>query len=113
VLFRSRPACRPDAPLSIDRKTMALFRVKNIDQMLEARSNTSLLKTLTATDLALLGIGAVVGSGIFILTGTGALIAGPALSLSFALAALACFFSALSYAEFASTVPVSGSVYTY
>lgn len=92
---------------------MSLFRVKDINQMLEERRTTSLLKTLTATDLALLGIGAVVGSGIFILTGTGALIAGPALSLSFALAALACFFSALSYAEFASTVPVSGSVYTY
>jgi APA family basic amino acid/polyamine antiporter len=61
----------------------------------------------------MLGIGAVMGSGVFILTGTGSLIAGPALSLSFLLAATACFLTALAYAEFASTLPVSGSVYTY
>lgn len=61
----------------------------------------------------MLGIGAIIGTGIFVLTGTGALTAGPGLVLSFVIAAFACLFAALAYAEFASTVPVSGSVYTY
>jgi APA family basic amino acid/polyamine antiporter len=64
-------------------------------------------------DLVLMGIGAIVGTGIFVLTGTGALTAGPALTISFVVAALACGFAALCYAEFASTVPVAGSIYTY
>ncbi|KAM9985711.1 hypothetical protein ACTFIZ_008604 [Dictyostelium cf. discoideum] len=61
----------------------------------------------------LLGIGAIIGTGIFILNGTGALTAGPALTISFVIAAVACAFSALAYAEFASTIPVAGSIYTY
>lgn len=61
----------------------------------------------------MLGIGAIIGTGIFVLTGTGAVTAGPGLVLSFVIAGLACLFAALSYAEFASTVPVSGSVYTF
>jgi APA family basic amino acid/polyamine antiporter len=60
-----------------------------------------------------MGIGAIVGTGIFVLTGTGAVTAGPALTLSFIVAAFACGFAALCYAEFASTVPVAGSIYTY
>lgn len=60
-----------------------------------------------------MGIGAIVGTGIFVLTGTGALTAGPALTISFVIAALACGFAAMCYAEFASTVPVAGSIYTY
>ncbi|WP_296557702.1 amino acid permease [Pigmentiphaga sp.] len=92
---------------------MDLFRVKSIDSMLAQRQTAGLSKSLSTFDLVMLGVGAVVGSGIFILTGTGSLIAGPALSLSFVLAAIACFFSALSYAEFSSSLPVSGSVYTY
>ncbi|MGB2942886.1 MAG: amino acid permease, partial [Candidatus Macondimonas sp.] len=65
-------------------------------------------------DLTLLGIGAIIGAGIFVLTGIAAATkAGPALTLSFVLAGLACLFAALVYAEFASTVPVSGSAYTY
>jgi len=60
-----------------------------------------------------MGIGAIIGTGIFVLTGTGALTAGPALTVSFIVAALACAFAALCYAEFAATVPVSGSIYTY
>src|SRR6185312_8681463 len=59
------------------------------------------------------GIGAIVGTGIFVLTGTGALTAGPALTVSFIVAAIACGFAAMCYAEFASTVPVAGSIYTY
>ncbi|MCC7705556.1 amino acid permease [Janthinobacterium sp. GW460P] len=72
-----------------------------------------LAKVLGPFDLVLMGIGAIVGTGIFVLTGTGALTAGPALSLSFVVAAVACCFAALCYAEFASTVPVAGSIYTY
>ena len=93
---------------------MSLFRTKNLDKMiLASRTNTGLQRNLGALDLTLLGVGAIVGTGIFVLTGTGALLAGPGLSLSFVLAAIACGFAALCYAEFASTVPVSGSIYTY
>src|SRR3954471_11868364 len=72
-----------------------------------------LKKVLGPADLVLMGIGAIVGTGIFVLTGTGALTAGPALTLSFVIAAFACGLAALCYAEFASTVPVAGSIYTY
>ena len=72
-----------------------------------------LRKVLGPFDLVLMGIGAIVGTGIFVLTGTGAVAAGPALTVSFVIAALACAFAALCYAEFASTVPVAGSIYTY
>jgi len=94
---------------------MSLFRTKDLDKMiLDSRGESSGLKrTLGPLDLTLLGIGAIVGTGIFVLTGTGALLAGPGLSLSFILAAVACGFAALCYAEFSSTVPVSGSIYTY
>ncbi len=76
-------------------------------------AGSGLKKVLGPLDLVLLGIGAIIGTGIFVLTGTGALTAGPALTLSFLLAGLACGFAALCYAEFASTIPVSGSIYTY
>ncbi|BDT58986.1 amino-acid transporter protein [Massilia varians] len=72
-----------------------------------------LKKVLGPFDLVLMGIGAIVGTGIFVLTGTGAVTAGPALTLSFIIAAIACGFAALCYAEFASSVPVAGSIYTY
>jgi basic amino acid/polyamine antiporter, APA family len=93
---------------------MSLFRTKDIDAMVAAsRAPGGLKKVLGPVDLVLMGIGAIVGTGIFVLTGTGALTAGPALTLSFVIAALACGFAALCYAEFASAVPVSGSIYTY
>jgi APA family basic amino acid/polyamine antiporter len=93
---------------------MSLFRTKDLDKMIHSsRTNTGLQRTLGAMDLTLLGVGAIVGTGIFVLTGSGALLAGPGLSLSFILAAVACGFAALCYAEFSSTVPVSGSIYTY
>jgi len=93
---------------------VSIFRTKNLDAMLAASAKPGgLKKVLGPTDLILLGIGAIVGTGIFVLTGTGAVTAGPALTLSFAIAALACCFAALCYAEFASTVPVAGSIYTY
>jgi APA family basic amino acid/polyamine antiporter len=79
----------------------------------QGRAEGGLKKVLGPLDLVLMGIGAIVGTGIFVLTGTGALTAGPALTLSFIIAALACGFAAMCYAEFASTVPVAGSIYTY
>ncbi|WP_170119474.1 amino acid permease [Tumebacillus permanentifrigoris] len=93
---------------------MSLFRTKSIDQLIRtSQSGQTLKKSLGTFDLTMLGIGAIVGTGIFVLTGKGAVTAGPALVLSFILAGLACAFAALCYAEFASIVPVAGSVYTY
>lgn len=92
----------------------SLFRKKSIDQLIAAtRGEKALKRELGAFDLTMLGIGAIIGTGIFVLTGTGAVTAGPGLVLSFVIAGLACLFAALAYAEFASTVPVSGSVYTF
>ena len=74
----------------------------------------ALKRTLTALDLTLLGIGAIIGTGIFVLTGTAAANqAGPAITLSYLAAGLACAFAALCYAEFASMIPIAGSAYTY
>jgi len=92
---------------------MSLFRTKNIESMLDVSEHDGLRKVLGPVDLVLMGIGAIIGTGIFVLTGTGALTAGPALTVSFVIAAMACGFAALCYAEFASAIPVSGSIYTY
>jgi len=93
---------------------LSIFRTKNLDDMIaNAGKPGGLAKVLGPFDLILMGIGAIVGTGIFVLTGTGAVTAGPALTLSFIVAAVACGFAALCYAEFASTVPVAGSIYTY
>lgn len=92
-----------------------LFKKKSVDQILsDAEKNTnSLQKTLGVTDLISLGIAAIVGAGIFSTIGLAAFNGGPAISLLFVFVAFACVFTALSYAQFASTVPVSGSAYTY
>jgi len=95
---------------------MDLFRKKSIQDLIKGtgKKDVSLKKELGAFDLAMLGIGAIVGTGIFVLTGVAAAEhAGPALILSFILSGIVCVFAALCYAEFASTVPVSGSAYTY
>jgi basic amino acid/polyamine antiporter, APA family len=95
---------------------MSLFRKKSIAAMLleSEKKGASLKKDLGAFDLTMLGIGAIIGTGIFVLTGVAASThAGPALIISFILSGLACVFAALCYAEFASSVPVSGSAYTY
>src|SRR6185312_9601944 len=74
----------------------------------------SLNRVLGVNNLIALGIGAIIGTGIFVLAGTAtALYAGPAIILSFILAAFGCVFAGLCYAEFASTIPVAGSAYTY
>src|SRR3954464_3929227 len=73
-----------------------------------------LKRTLTATNLTALGIGAIIGAGFFVLTGHAAAEnAGPAIALSFVLGGVACAFAGLCYAEMASTVPIAGSAYTY
>ena len=81
----------------------------------EAGSASSGLKrSLTATQLVLLGIGAIVGTGIFVITGqAAATYAGPALTISFIISALCCIMAAICYAEFAAMIPVAGSVYSY
>ncbi|MDQ0089765.1 APA family basic amino acid/polyamine antiporter [Paenibacillus anaericanus] len=96
---------------------MSLFRRKSITAMLQEKNNASagsLKKELGVFDLTMLGVGCVVGTGIFVLTGVAAAEhAGPGLILSFILAGIVCAFCALCYAEFASMVPVSGSAYAY
>jgi len=92
-----------------------IFQTKTLEQLTgDIEKSKGLKRTLTALDLTLLGIGAIIGTGIFVLTGTAAANqAGPAITLSYVLAGLACGFAALCYAEFASMIPVAGSAYTY
>jgi basic amino acid/polyamine antiporter, APA family len=93
-----------------------LFRKKSVRaiQELEANHEHHLKRALSAFDLTILGIGGIIGVGIFVITGTAAArFAGPAVILSFVLSMFACIFSALCYAEFASTLPVAGSAYNY
>lgn len=92
-----------------------IFRTKSINDLLaETSSEKSLKKVLGSFELTMLGIGAIIGTGIFVLTGIAAAnYSGPALIISFIIAGLACAFAALCYAEFASMVPVAGSAYTY
>lgn len=91
------------------------IRTKDIGRILqEADQTTGLRKTLSAWDLVLLGLGATIGTGIFVLTGIAAAEhAGPGIVLSFILSGVACIFAGLTYAELASTVPIAGSAYTY
>ena len=94
---------------------MNLFRRKSVTELqAEALTDHSLNRALGAMNLTALGIGAIIGTGIFVLTGTvAAQNAGPAVVLSFVLAGLASVFAALCYSEFASVVPMAGSAYTY
>src|SRR2546428_516822 len=100
---------------------MQLLRTKSLASMMDeaARPERQLKRVLGSFDLVLLGIGAVIGAGIFATVGTAAAGdpsrpgAGPALILSFVLTGVACAFAALCYAEMASMVPISGSAYTY
>lgn len=92
-----------------------IFRKKSIDQLLEVSSGEKgLNRVLGPIALLMMGIGVIIGAGIFILTGiASAFYAGPAIVLSFIISGIACMFTALCYAEFATMVPVAGSVYTY
>src|SRR3954471_11542492 len=97
-------------------RSTGLFAVKDHDRLIaetQADEESSLKRAVGALDLTALGIGAVIGTGIFVVIGEGIGEAGPAVILSFALAGLTCLFSALCYAELSSSIPVSGSAYTY
>lgn len=91
-----------------------LFRKKSIEEMLAQSQKKELKRSLGLLDLIFLGVGCVIGTGIFVVTGVvAAQSAGPAIILSFILAGIACALAAFCYAEFSSAVPISGSVYTY
>src|SRR6201997_3475478 len=92
-----------------------LFATKSIAELHEQESSgNQLRRALSATALTLLGIGGIIGTGIFVLTGTAAAQhAGPALALSFIIAGIGCTLAGLCYAEFAAMIPVSGSAYSY
>jgi APA family basic amino acid/polyamine antiporter len=88
-------------------------RVKPLDAILATARKKSLHPTLGAFQLTLFGIGCVIGTGIFVLTASGAQKAGPGLMLAFAIAGVVCILAALCYAEIAAMIPVAGSAYTY
>jgi APA family basic amino acid/polyamine antiporter len=91
-----------------------LFMKKSIEQVQHESNNHRLKRTLGAMNLVLLGIGCIIGAGIYVMTGNAAAnFAGPAVMLSFIVAFFACVFAGLCYAELASTMPVAGSAYTY
>ena len=91
-----------------------LFRKLSLSELLNQKGTSQFNKTMNSFDLIALGVGAVVGTGIFILPGTVAAVhAGPAIVFSFILAAIVCAFSALCYSELSSSIPVAGSAYTY
>ena len=91
-----------------------LFRRKNVTELLRKKGEVQLKQTLGALDLVLLGVGAIVGTGIFILPGTvAATHSGPAIIFSFIIAAIVCALAGMCYSEFSSSVPVTGSAYTY
>ena len=92
---------------------MIFWRVKPLDKILETAEKKSLKRQLGPIQLTLLGIGAVIGTGIFVLTAEAGQKAGPGMMLAFVIAAIVCGLAALAYAELAAMVPVSGSAYTY
>ncbi len=97
-------------------RTTGLFRTKSVEQSIRDTDepDTKLRKELTSWDLMVFGVAVAVGAGIFTLTAsTAGNVAGPSISLAFVLAAISCGLAALCYAEFASTVPVAGSAYTF
>lgn len=92
---------------------MNIWRKKSLEQMLQGVQSSALKKNLKAKDIAALGIGAVVGTGIFVATGEGAHAAGPAVIISFILAAIVACLCGLSYCELSTMFPVAGSTYSY
>src|ERR1700741_5192664 len=91
-----------------------IFVRKSVEQMHDEHEHGELKRSLDATNLVLLGIGCIIGTGIFVLTGRAAAqFAGPAIVISFVITGTLCALVALSYAELASAIPVSGSAYSY
>src|SRR5260221_12745770 len=103
--------------MSRDRKqSMNLFATKPIELLLKEANETGahcLKRTLGPFQLTALGVGAIIGAGIFVLSGLGAHYAGPGLMLSFVLSGFGCAFAGLCYAEFAAMIPLAGSGSTY
>ena len=92
---------------------MLFQRVKPLDKILETAEKKALTRQLGAFQLTMLGIGAIIGTGIFVLTAEAGQKAGPAMMVAFVIAAVVCALAALAYSELASMVPVAGSAYTY
>src|SRR5450432_2778525 len=95
---------------------MSLFATKSLDRLVKEageQGEHSLKRTLGPFQLTALGVGAIIGAGIFVLSGLGAHYAGPGLMLSFVVSGLGCAFAGLCYAEFAAMIPLAGSAYTY
>ena len=93
---------------------MNLFRTKSISSFSRENTQEKLKKNLGALDMVLLGVGCIMGTGIFVFTGViAAKYAGPGIIISLLLSAIACAFCALCYSELASTLPFAGSAYTY
>src|SRR5512141_404914 len=94
-----------------------LLKTKPLDMLMNEAAETgehSLKRALGPVNLITLGIGAIIGAGIFVLTGAAAAeYAGPSIIISYILAGVACLFAGLCYAEFASLIPIAGSAYTY
>jgi APA family basic amino acid/polyamine antiporter len=93
--------------------TSALLATKDVDTVVAESDESGLRRAVGTLDLTALGIGAIIGTGIFVILGEAVGDSGPAIVLSFVLAGVTCIFSALSYSELASAIPVSGSAYTY
>jgi APA family basic amino acid/polyamine antiporter len=91
----------------------SLFATKQIETVVEEAESSGLKRAVGTLDLTALGLGAIIGTGIFVIIGEAVGDSGPAIVLSFVLAGVTCIFSALSYSELASAIPVSGSAYSY
>jgi APA family basic amino acid/polyamine antiporter len=93
---------------------MNLFKRKSFDEVREGSGHSQLSKNLNAFDLIMLGLGGIIGTGVFVLTGmVAAKYSGPAVTVSYIIAGITCIFVALAYTELASMLPTSGSVYSY
>src|SRR4051795_12241887 len=114
-MVRSKVAATPRVGELVSTNKPGIFAIRDVRSLITetAEEGHGLKKAVGVTQLTAMGVGAIIGTGIFVVIGKGAGIAGPAVILSFVLAAVACAFSALSYAELASSIPVSGSAYTY
>src|SRR5262245_50145926 len=100
--------------MSTSRFSLArLARVKRLDAILATARRASLHRSLGALHLTLLGVGGIIGTGIFVLTAEAAQKAGPGMIVSFIISGAVCAVAALCYSEVASMVPVAGSAYTY
>ena len=96
-----------------DTRGHGLFRTKPIESLVAADDSEGLRRSVGVLDLTALGLGAIIGTGIFVIIGEAIGDSGPSIILSFIMAGITCAFSALAFAELASTIPVSGSAYTY